>query len=145
MSAVQRCKVLPARTTGMPHRASQCQSMLHHAQPCPTAHIHTSSCSHAFACRGMPRRVLLELCNFISASSTPCIHQKYNACSEEWTPLNTKCLSPPAHSELMDVGGLPSATAAPRQRSEPRCLHSAGVTSCGTRHHTACTLRPGSR
>jgi hypothetical protein len=42
---------LPATThhtlprTGMPHRASQCQSMLQHTQPCPTMHSHASSCS----------------------------------------------------------------------------------------------------
>jgi hypothetical protein len=36
------------------------------------------------------------------------------------------------------VGGFPSAPAAPRQRVEPKRLHSAWLTSCGTRHHTAC-------
>jgi hypothetical protein len=43
------------------------------------------------------------------------------------------------------VGGFPSAPAAPRQSAEPKRLHSASLTSCVTRHHTACTLRPAMR
>jgi hypothetical protein len=54
-------------------------------------------------------------------------------------------LSSPARSEILPVRGFPSASAAPQQRTEPRRLHSAWLTSCGTCHHTVCTLRPGSR
>jgi hypothetical protein len=43
-------------------------------------------------------------------------------------------VSPPARSELLAVGGFPSATVARRQSSEPGRLHSARLTSCGTRH-----------
>jgi hypothetical protein len=63
---------------------------------------------------------------------------KSQVCYEERIPLDTKCLSTPARSELLAVGGFPSAPAAPRQRAEPKRLYSASLTSCGTRHHTAC-------
>jgi hypothetical protein len=49
---------------------------------------------------------------------------KSQVCYEERIPLDTKCLSPPACSELLAVGGFPSAPAAPRQRAEPKRLHS---------------------
>jgi hypothetical protein len=42
----------------------------------------------------------------------------------ERIPLVFICLSPPACSELLGVGGFPTATAAPTQRAEPVRLHS---------------------
>jgi hypothetical protein len=61
---------------------------------------------------------------------------KSQVCYEERILLDTTCLSPPAGSELLALGGFPSASAAPRHRAEPKRLHSASLTSCGTRHHT---------
>jgi hypothetical protein len=70
---------------------------------------------------------------------------KSQVCYEERILLDTKCQSLPARFEPLAVGGFPSALDAPRQRVGPKRLHSAGLTSCGTRHHTACTLRQGPR
>jgi hypothetical protein len=68
---------------------------------------------------------------------------KSRVCYEEQIPLDTNCQSRLARYEALAVGGFPSAPAT--QRIEPKRLHSAWLTSCATRHHTACTLRQGSR
>jgi hypothetical protein len=86
-----------------------------------------------------------HLCHLGFSHVNNCI-EKSHVPYDEIQLLADDCLSSSSRSELLVImGGFLYAINAPLQRDEPRRLYSALKTSYGTRHHTARTVRPGSR
>jgi hypothetical protein len=87
-----------------------------------------------------------HICHLGFSHVNNCIEKSRVPYDEKIQLVADDCLSPSARSELLLImGDFLYAANAPLQRDEPRRLYSALKTSYGTRHHTACTVRPSSR